>query len=88
MDNDISETYAAMNQEKRERHAEWKRLNTIALEESGIPYRVAGPETFIFREVGKPKVDFYPSTGRWREMSSGKTFRGGAKAFIAWYKKL
>lgn len=76
-----------MNQEKRERHAEWKRLNTAALNESGINYRAAGPETFLFREPGKPAVDFYPSTGRWRTPINGRTYRGGAKAFISWYKK-
>jgi hypothetical protein len=85
---DFNEVYEAMRKDRQEKHAEWKRLNTQILEKSGLVYMVAGPETFIFREEGKPKVDFYPSTGRWRELSSGRTFRGGATAFISWYKKL
>lgn len=84
---DLSEYYAAMNKEKQERHAEWKRLNTAVLKESGIPFRIAGPESFLFREPNKPVVDFYPSTGRWRTPKDGRTYRGGAKAFISWYKK-
>jgi len=32
---------------------------------------------------GKPKVDFFPSTGRWR--ANNKTFSGGANAMITWY---
>jgi len=45
-------------------------------------------ESLLFREEGKPPIDFYPGTGRWRIVGVGaKTFRGGATAFLSWYSK-
>jgi len=73
--------------ETKERHAIWWMENSMAIKQSRIPFRVASRECYVFREVGKPKVDFYPSTGRWRNLQTGKTFSGGATAFIIWYKK-
>jgi len=84
---DLSDTFEAMNEEKRERHAKWKVENLKVIKESGIPHKLASPETVIFREDGKPKCDFYPSTGRWRIPGEVKTFRGGARSFINWYRK-
>lgn len=81
-----SELYEAMDRARKERHAEWKVVNMQAIKDSGIFYRVASPETILFRNPGKPKADFYPSTGRWRTPQSGKTYNGGAKAFISWYQ--
>ena len=40
---------------------------------------------YKYHLTGKPQVQFWPSTGRWR--ARGKTFSGGAKAFLNWYKK-
>jgi len=40
----------------------------------------------LFRQSGKPVVDFYPGTGRWR--SGNKTYEGGASAFMAWYNRI
>lgn len=37
----------------------------------------------LLREPDKPKVDYYPSTGRWR--SQGVTYEGGLERFEAWY---
>lgn len=86
-DDDMAATYKAMNDEKRKRHAEWKTINMAALDKSGIPYRKASEETILFRQPGKPKVDFYPSTGRWRVAGQSQTMRGGAAALLAWYNK-
>jgi hypothetical protein len=43
----------------------------------------------LFREPGKPRVDFYLSTGRWRVggASASRTMRGGARGFVAWYAR-
>lgn len=71
----------------QERHAEWKAANLEALRKSGIPFEER-PEACLFRAPGKPLVDFYPSTGRWRVVAGQrKTLRGGAVAFLAWYAK-
>ena len=83
----MGEAYSIMNDEKRARHANWKVKNLKVIENSGILHRKAGGETVLFREEGKPKVDFYPSTGRWRMPGKAKTFRGGARSFINWYNK-
>lgn len=75
-------------QDKRARHAEWHRLNMDALRASG--FRFTEHATSVsFRMKGKPWCEIYPHTGRWRQVrpALGKTFRGGAKAFLAWYAK-
>jgi hypothetical protein len=71
----------------QDRHAQWKADNLKALRASGVPFEER-PEACLFRAPGKPLVDFYPSTGRWRVVAGQrKTFRGGAVAFLAWYAK-
>lgn len=87
-DDDNEFDFKAMKQETKERHANWKIENTAIIEKSGLLFRKAGPETFVFRETGKPKVDFYPSTGRWRDLTNSKTNGGGANKFLEWYKNI
>lgn len=69
----------------------WKRENLTALEASGLRYETANNgETLLFREPGKPRVDFYPSTGRWRVVgvSTPQPARGGgARNFLRWYAR-
>jgi len=57
------------------------------LRESGIPFTIVNKGIcVIFREEGKPKVDFFLSTGRWRVVA-GETelYEGGAEGFLEWY---
>ena len=85
---DVGEMGEALRDCRKERHAEWREKNLAALRASGL--RFAERETAVlFREGGKPSVDFYPHTGRWRVVGAGRsqTMRGGAKAFLAWYAK-
>ena len=42
----------------------------------------------LFRENGKPKVDFYPHTGRWQIPNKNELRSGGAEDFLKWYNKL
>lgn len=47
------------------------------------------PEALLFRVPGKPWVDFYQSTGRWRKvgkMAGDTVYKGGAKAFLEWFE--
>lgn len=83
-----AEMYRAIKEEKQKRHAEWWIKNTRILKSSSLVFKEASHECYIFRELGKPKVDFYPSTGRWRNIDTGKTHSGGATLFIQWYKSL
>ncbi len=56
---------------------------------SSVPFTITNHgQTLLFREFGKPPVDFYPSTGKWRvAQPSSKTYSGGGKAFLSWYAK-
>lgn len=84
-DDDLASDYRAMKEEKKRRHAEWYATNMQLLEKSGLKYRsVSGGQTLLFREPNKPKIDFYPSTGRWR-VAGQRAVSGGAKKFIDWY---
>jgi len=86
-ENEDTEMWRRINEAKQERHREWKVQHMEELRKSGLVFRVVSEECVIFREPNHPTVDFYPSTGRWRDMKTGRTYRGGAKSFISWYKK-
>lgn len=86
IDDDLTDS-SILTDLRKERHRDWKIENTDVIRTSRIPCRPANNgETLIFREQGKPKVDFYPSTGRWRVASgNARTQGGGAIAFLEWY---
>jgi hypothetical protein len=86
-DSDIKWAGLVMTKARQLKHKDWKEANTKIIEKSGLIFKWAGNETMLFREENKPKVDFYPSTGRWRVPNKKKTYRGGAKSFIKWYSK-
>lgn len=81
---DQIEVFQAMREARRQQHREWKRLNMEALRKHGLFGRLTNHgECMVFtRPV---KVDFYPSTGRWR--AKGKTYSGGGAKFAAWYNE-
>ncbi len=77
-----------------ERHAEWNDENMAVLRASGLKFEtrpaVGRVETVLFREPGKPKVDFYPSTGRYRivgAINGQIRSSGGTKNFLEWYAR-
>jgi len=85
---DMGDIYRLHNEEKKKRHAEWHKKNMEIFEKAdGIMYEIKnnGESVVIPAGCGKPQVVFFPSTGRWR--ARGKTFSGGAKSFINWYRK-
>jgi hypothetical protein len=73
---------------KQERHAEWHAQNMAILRsEPNLSWRSTnGGESLLIRQPGMPKVDFYPSTGRWRVAGVRETFGGGAVKFLEWYR--
>jgi hypothetical protein len=84
---DMGDDFAAMKAHTQAKHAEWKRKNMAVLSDSGAVFTVTnGGETLLFRQTGYPRVDFYPSTGRWRVADVKETYRGGAKRFLEWYR--
>ena len=85
---DMKDHFDALRDIRKDEHATWKINNTDLITKSGIHHRsVNMDESLLFREPGKPKVDFYPSTGRWRVAGVKRTFSGGAQAFLTWYTK-
>jgi len=86
-ENNKIDIYKAMKEERQQRHQKWNKLNKDILFACGLKYKQTSSECFTFRNEGKPKVDFYPSTGRWRDTDLNKTYSGGAKQFVEWYNK-
>jgi len=78
--------------EKQDRHAKWKEKNLKDLKASGMKFTFKS-EVALFRDEGMPKVDFYPSTGRWRivgvpgQNDPKSMHSGGAHGFMRWYAK-
>lgn len=91
---DQIETFRALKefnaQERSARHARWREENLAALRASGLRFEERATAV-LFRESGKPRVDFYPHTGRWRIVGApnGPTrpLSGGARKFLVWYAK-
>lgn len=65
-----------------------RRLENMAIiEASGLPYTASDEGRCLsFRQSGKPMVDFYPETGRWRRMKPKWVGGLGAQAFLDWYQ--
>lgn len=83
---DLGDTFKEMKRDKQDRHARAHEQNRKIIRDSGIHFLDKG-EALLFRDDRRPKVDFYPSTGRWRIPGSSMTHRGGAEAFLRWYAK-
>ena len=81
----------------RKKHKEYfYPINVRIIEQSGLRYGLSNDGSVImFREKGKPMVDFYPSSGRWRivgtatiqKMQPAPKESRGAKAFLNWYER-
>jgi len=86
---DLTDDYKAMTQTRKEQHEKWYLKNMAVLNKSGKEFEEKDTAC-LFREDGKPAIDFYPHTGRWKKVSgSGKkrVYRGGAVSFLNWYTR-
>lgn len=87
MSDPVAEYWQIQNEEKRRRHRTWNVENHTALKNSGLKYEKSNNgQECLFRESGKPVVNFYPSTGRWYLPHENRTMKGGAEKFIEWYR--
>lgn len=75
----------AMTAARKHRHMIWHLWNMrkIRRKMAGRFHVANDGECIMFREPGFPKVDFYPSTGRYR--SGNKTRGGHFDEFYKWY---
>lgn len=88
MSGDMGEIFNALREHRRTCHRKQNVENMLIINQSGFAYAARnGGEVLLFREAGFPKCDFYPSTGRWRVAGDKRTYRGGAVAFIHFYKR-
>lgn len=84
---DMGDVFRDMRKDKQNRHTEMHTTNRYVIGESGLYFADRG-ETLLFRQPDKPRVDFYPSTGRWKNIDdNNKIHKGGAKAFLKWFAK-
>jgi hypothetical protein len=77
-------------EQRRRRHIRWQVDNIEIIERAKLKYdaRTNGwALTMLFREPGKPKVNFWCSTGRWQDLETKRVYGGGARKFLEWYKK-
>jgi len=86
---DMKEDFAVLNElrtERREkRFEENMRILNDAAEAGYLSFEARNEGTaLLFRDKRKPKVDFYPGTGRWK--FNNQVMRGGARKFISWYR--
>ena len=78
--------WQVMRKRKQERHQSWHDANLAVLAASGLAYEMR-PDSVLLREQGKPRVNFYLTTGRWHDIDNEQTHRGGAARFVEWYKR-
>lgn len=84
---DCLEEMSKENKQKRiQRYSEQVPAFLKALDEKEIAYTNNG-QTIMFRELNRPKVDFYPTKGNWRLLKTGRMMYGGWKKFLTWYEK-
>lgn len=83
---DTGDDYKMMNDLRKDRHAKMFDYNMRVLNDLQGQIDFDFKDTVcLFRERGKPKVDFYPHTGRWKVMN--KVYSGGVQSFLNWYRK-
>lgn len=84
-ENDEPRYWRKFKRDRQELHRQWAAANKEILDKSGLPFEER-PDSVILREAGKPRVNFFLTTGRWQNIDTGKLYSGGAEQFIAWYK--
>ncbi|MHB9110429.1 MAG: hypothetical protein ACYDCO_25535 [Armatimonadota bacterium] len=84
------EDFRDMRKARQASHQRNYEQNMAILRQSGLKFEERSTSV-LFREYGKPRVDFFPHTGAWRLVGkpTGKplTYSGGASRFISWYRQ-
>ena len=83
---DMAESFKAINERRKERHANMFTKNVQIIDQSGMKYEWSSNDKtcMLFRDG--IKIDFYPHTGRWKY--NNKMHKGGAGKMILFIKKM
>ena len=87
-ENEDTVMWREYRKDKQERHLNNKVKNMEILNSKlkDITFNSPSDECLTFRDERYPKVNFYPSTGRWMNATKcGRVYSGGADRFINWY---
>jgi len=91
---ELAEIFKAMREKSREirwRRAE-KNLEYLqdAVDRSRIePFEIPGDGSIVlFRTPGRIKATFWPTKNKWSDDTNGRIYRGGARNFVCWYRKI
>lgn len=85
-ENEVTEMWREIHAEEQTKRHERKEKNLAILRETTLPfeYRNQG-DVVLVRVAGYPKVDFYPSTNKWK--FGERYILGNAYTFVLWLKK-
>ena len=84
---DMREVFDLLREDRRERRDARRKENDAMIRGSGLAWESRSDgASWILRSPGYPRVDFFPDTGRWRDIEHGRTHRGGAVACLGWIK--
>lgn len=87
---DMGEYFRQMRSEGKMAKAERAEKARERLESTGLKFRwLALAHTAIIRKRdGAPKnVDYYPSTGKWKDIDTRRMHHGSIEDFIRWLSK-
>ncbi len=84
-----TDDWREIRQEKQGHRNKQRAKNTELIRASGLEFSImnAGEHIVIPSRGLKPTIDFWPSSGRWRQRGVDQTFNGGAKSLLNWYAK-
>jgi len=80
---DMKEFFKDLNRRSKDARVMRREINIAIMQKSSLTYKDNGV-SLLFRDENKPKVDFYPGTGRWKVHNV--VYKGGADKFIEWYR--
>ena len=82
---DMGEVFRDMRSIKKEHKVKQLEKNKHFIDQNGLEYHLVNyGTTMLFREPGKPKVDYYPSTNKWK--CGIKFYHGNVVDFVEWYE--
>jgi hypothetical protein len=84
--NETTEMWREFHKEADKRKLNYYELAKKILIKTNYKYEIKeGNRTILFREDDNLKVDYFPSTGKWK--FNNRMFKGNIANFISWYSQ-